>query len=387
MKKIILLIGLIVVSILGFSQKPFQVPNGIIVPEGKLKIGSTSVTATGLEINRAAVGAKSVLQTQADSIKAALLLKLSISSITTIGNNILGSPNPGAVTFGRANANNTFDWLSAPNFRTAIGGTDIGQAYFTLTNPGAVTFPRMNVNNSLDARTAAEMRADLNVPLASDTVPLTSLVYLKAQTKAVAQTRVDSLGLISKSHLLKSLQAFGSPIVALPVSANGVLMASNADLVDGQLEGIGFYLPVATTITGVRWVQPTSGTYNADNYNGFKLYSISGTTYTRQDSTANDGAIWKPTAYALASKVFSKGATIYPAGAYYISFIWNTSDASPAVKPKLYSNYPLGGKVQAIIGSNRLNHIIPSLTDLPITYSYNTSGIADATSYWSLFLY
>ncbi|KKN76989.1 hypothetical protein LCGC14_0364810 [marine sediment metagenome] len=47
---------------------------------------------------------------------------------TTIGQNIFIKTNPGAITFGRANADNTFDWLSATNFRTAIGvdvaGTD-----------------------------------------------------------------------------------------------------------------------------------------------------------------------------------------------------------------------------------------------------------------------
>ena len=47
---------------------------------------------------------------------------------TTIGQALFLSTNPGAITFGRANADNSFDWLSATNFRTAIGvdpaGTD-----------------------------------------------------------------------------------------------------------------------------------------------------------------------------------------------------------------------------------------------------------------------
>lgn len=46
---------------------------------------------------------------------------------TTIGQNVFTSTNPGAITFGRANADNTFDWLSASDFRTAIGaGTGSG---------------------------------------------------------------------------------------------------------------------------------------------------------------------------------------------------------------------------------------------------------------------
>jgi hypothetical protein len=46
---------------------------------------------------------------------------------TTIGQNVFLSTNPGAIRFGRANADNTFDWLSASDFRTAIGaGTVTG---------------------------------------------------------------------------------------------------------------------------------------------------------------------------------------------------------------------------------------------------------------------
>lgn len=42
---------------------------------------------------------------------------------------------------------------------TTLGGTTVGQAYFTLTNPGAITFPRMNADNSVSALDAATFRA------------------------------------------------------------------------------------------------------------------------------------------------------------------------------------------------------------------------------------
>ena len=48
---------------------------------------------------------------------------------STVGGNIFTSTNPSAITFLRANSNNTVDWLSATAFRTAIG------AQATLTNP------------------------------------------------------------------------------------------------------------------------------------------------------------------------------------------------------------------------------------------------------------
>ena len=45
--------------------------------------------------------------------------------------------------------------LVAATGRTSLGGTTVGQAFFTLTNPGAITFPRINDNNSVSALSAS----------------------------------------------------------------------------------------------------------------------------------------------------------------------------------------------------------------------------------------
>lgn len=53
---------------------------------------------------------------------------------TTVGNNVVTSTNPSAITFLRANADNSVDWLSASSFRTSIGaGTGSGDAL--VANP------------------------------------------------------------------------------------------------------------------------------------------------------------------------------------------------------------------------------------------------------------
>jgi len=53
--------------------------------------------------------------------------------------------------------------LVAGTGRTSLGGTTIGQNFFTLTNPSAVTYPRMNADNSITPRTLAEVVTDLGV--------------------------------------------------------------------------------------------------------------------------------------------------------------------------------------------------------------------------------
>jgi hypothetical protein len=81
---------------------------------------------------------------------------------TTIGQNIFTSTNPSAITFGRANSDNTFSWLSASDFRTAIGvpsgsGTANYVTYWTGTNTlaGASSFQfdgsgNVDITGSLD---------------------------------------------------------------------------------------------------------------------------------------------------------------------------------------------------------------------------------------------
>lgn len=45
--------------------------------------------------------------------------------------------------------------LTAATGRTSLGGTTVGQAFFTLTNPTALTFPQINANNTVSALTAS----------------------------------------------------------------------------------------------------------------------------------------------------------------------------------------------------------------------------------------
>lgn len=48
--------------------------------------------------------------------------------------------------------------LIAATGRTSLGGTTVGQSFFTLTNPAAITFPRINADNSVTALDAASFR-------------------------------------------------------------------------------------------------------------------------------------------------------------------------------------------------------------------------------------
>jgi hypothetical protein len=60
--------------------------------------------------------------------------------------------------------------LTAATGRTSLGGTTVGQNFFTLTNPSAITFPRMNADNTVSALDAATFRTAIGAGTGSGTV-------------------------------------------------------------------------------------------------------------------------------------------------------------------------------------------------------------------------
>jgi hypothetical protein len=58
--------------------------------------------------------------------------------------------------------------LVAATGRTSLGGTTVGQSFFTLANPGAVTFPEISAGNVVSTKTAAQMQTDLGLVIGTN---------------------------------------------------------------------------------------------------------------------------------------------------------------------------------------------------------------------------
>lgn len=67
--------------------------------------------------------------------------------------------------FGRS----LLDDADAAAGRGTLGGTTVGQSYFTLTNPSAITFPRMNADNTVSALSASDFRTAIGAGTSSTT--------------------------------------------------------------------------------------------------------------------------------------------------------------------------------------------------------------------------
>ena len=65
--------------------------------------------------------------------------------------------------------------LVAATGRTSLGGTTVGQNFFTLTNPSAITFPRVNADNTVSMLDAATFRTAIGAGTSSTTGTVTSV--------------------------------------------------------------------------------------------------------------------------------------------------------------------------------------------------------------------
>lgn len=176
-------------------------------------------------------------------------------------------------------------------------------------------------------------------------------------------TYIDS---IKQDEFLNALRAQGASIKAFPAGVTGYLNGGYTALTDGRAYYIPFNITKPTLITGVGFVQgDVQGNYTANNYNGFVLYSVSGTTYTKIDSTTNDGNLWKVVPYTASSKAFTTTHTLNP-GKYRIALVYNSSAETAA--PKITCHSGLGSLTRLIIGPNAiLNGYISSQAYLPNT--------------------
>lgn len=226
------------------------------------------------------------------------------------------------------------DTIYNPTLKNAKLGTPSSG---TLTN---CTFPTLNQNTTGSAATLTTARL-INGVSFNGSADITTDIFLKAY------------------------QALGSTIVAQNV--DGTLADANSSLtmISQRSYWSLIYLPVATTLTGVKWKQVTQGNYTANNYNGVGLYSISGGTLTLVASSTDDGNIWKATSSTIGSKAFS--STYAAAAGVYMVVALHSSSAN-TTSPVIGMLTGLSGFMNTtydFTNSAKSAGLISSLTALP----------------------
>jgi hypothetical protein len=163
--------------------------------------------------------------------------------------------------------------LVAATGRNSLGGTTVGQNFFTLTNPSAITFPRINADNSVSALDAATFRTAIGAGTSSFDGTFTSLTGKPTTlagygiTDAYTKTQADA----------RYELALGNP------STNGFILSSTA---------AGVRSWIAPAAGGVTSVFTRTGAVVADSADYSAFYALISHTHTFASLTA------KPTTLA-----------------------------------------------------------------------------------------
>lgn len=171
----------------------------------------------------------------------------------------------------------------------------------------------------------------------SGTVNNTEFGYLDGVTSSI-QTQIntantDILDAKKDDQFLRILQALGSDIKGLSFGA-GYPSDNFANLADNYIFFTAVWLPVAATITGVKFHVAQTGSYTADNENRIGLYTWSSGTLTLVASCADDANLWAG-ALGVNTKAFSSTYAA-SAGLYFVGALYNNS--AQVTVPRLTTN-------------------------------------------------
>ena len=150
--------------------------------------------------------------------------------------------------------------LTAATGRTSLGGSTVGQNFFTLTNPTAITFPRINADNTVSTLDAATFRAAIGAGTSSATGTVTSIngglgltggTITTTGTLAIDTANTAILGRSRALHEYQTKGTYNSGAGTLnyipKYSVTGSTLANSQLYDNGTLTGIGFASdPLAT---------------------------------------------------------------------------------------------------------------------------------------------
>lgn len=168
--------------------------------------------------------------------------------------------------------------LVASTGRTSLGGTTVGQNFFTLTNPGAITFPRINADNSISALSASAFRTaigagtgDGTVTSVSGTAPIASSGGTTPAI-SISQASASTDGYLSSTdwNTFNNKQPAGTYVTSVgatsPVASSGgttptISMPQASGSVSGYLSSTDWTTfnskqPAGTYVTSVTGTSP-----------------------------------------------------------------------------------------------------------------------------------
>jgi hypothetical protein len=188
-------------------------------------------------------------------------------------------------------------------------------------------------------------------------------------------------------QVLTAYQNLGSVFKSILLSNPSISnLTQPINLSTAQLRLIAVHVPIAATITGVKWYQSTQGNFTGNGYNGVGLYTYSGGTATLVASSTDSEATWETFSANTWGNVAFSTPYSASAGTYYIAALFNGGATAPALLGTVNS-----GNANVNIGdfsnSAKLSLTLGSQASLPATVSMSGVGVAVSANNLGLYLY
>ena len=167
----------------------------------------------------------------------------------------------------------------------------------------------------------------------SDTASMLS-PYAKSNLVATKLNASDTISLSTRIETkltnLDLLQSLSYGIKAEPYGCSFANVTSTIPMTSTGMYFYPFNWNVSDTIRGVAFFNRVLAVaVTASNYNGIAIYSLSGSTLTRQVSTTNSGTFWDGSANTWKSQSFTP--TFLAKGTYYIGYQASATSGLPTI--------------------------------------------------------
>jgi hypothetical protein len=214
----------------------------------------------------------------------------------------------------------------------------------------------------------------------------TNVMNASLETKLnISDTASLSNRINTKQTDLDILQSIGFGIKAEPYGCSFANVTSQLALTTG-MSFYPFNWNVSDTLRGVAFYnRATSVAVTPSNYNGVAIYSLSGSSLTRQTFTANSGTFWDNTANTWKTQAFTP--FFLAKGTYYIGYQASASSGTPTIASGLamqtgFIEPPVAINPNAI----KLSCAIANLTTSPpVSVAMSSTSTAQRVPYFILY--
>jgi hypothetical protein len=257
------------------------------------------------------------------------------------------------------------------NISSLYGGGSAGTPSTGVTSITA-TSP-LTANGVAGGVLTANGNLGIQVATASQNGYLTSTDFNRFSVNDFLYTNTQ-LGGTFKSQ---SLSSFSSQSNAQPVTQNS----------NGALRLTAIFLPITSTISGVAFYITTQTNHTTSSgFNGFAVYSLSGTTLSRILVSADNPNNWIGKTSFNWHQINFTGTQVLQRGIYWIAGLCNLTGGSVAPNV-LGSTNALNSAQNLVFGTNnKLALTLSGQTTMPITISMTAGGSLVSGNNISVFL-